>query len=151
MSKTWDEKHARNKGKAKDAFEQEAPKKEPDLSTAMKAALDGVSNRRKGTPDRRKADIHKQVRGGDDGRALSALTGSAKREAAKGDGPEKPDEKVEKRRPAPPPPQLNMGGMSIKPMPRQHASTQEQEQARERMRAQLAASKARDARSNERE
>ncbi len=46
MSKTWDEKYARNKDKAKDAFGEAAPKREPDFSEVMKRALDDMKDRR---------------------------------------------------------------------------------------------------------
>ncbi|HIG23692.1 hypothetical protein [Henriciella sp.] len=62
MSDSWDEKHARNKGAAKNAFEEkasDAPKEEP--SSDLLKALEGLNDRRSGVPDRRNSDIHRMA------------------------------------------------------------------------------------------
>lgn len=59
MSESWDEKHARNKGSAKRAFDAKAAetvKREP--SNDLLKALEGLKDRRTGPADRRTTNIH---------------------------------------------------------------------------------------------
>jgi hypothetical protein len=132
MSDSWDEKHARNKGKAKDAFEQESQKKEPDLSASMKAALDGLRDRRRGPADRREQDLHASARKMDKRSVLDVLRGAE----AKRDEPDKKEGPPQKERPAPPPPQLALGGTKAKMEP-PPPEVQQRETEQARMRALL--------------
>tara|TARA_R100000306_G_scaffold62551_2_gene73134 strand:+ start:16328 stop:16738 length:411 start_codon:yes stop_codon:yes gene_type:complete len=127
VSDSWDEKHARNKGAAKNAFEEkasDAPKEE--LSSDLLKALEGLNDRRSGVADRRNSDIHRIAQELDD-------------EAQQEEEAELPE--LEKPRPRPP--SLSLGGETIRPAPK-YAAPERDDAARDRMRALLQRGKEQD-------
>lgn len=152
MSDSWDEKHDRNKGIAKAAFDEKATEREAQFSEHMRAALDGLNDRREGPADRRQHDVHAEARKKRtmDGRtALEVLKGERAPEREKDDKP------PEKERPAPPPPSFALGGTQSRPTspPREELERERERENKmepERLREALARALLRESRERDR-